>query len=58
MNLETVSLIIPPYHWPHFMNGYRAGHLAPLLQGKSKRAVSLTEALPFTEKQVGVPDAQ
>ena len=40
------------------MNWYQAGHLAPLLQGKSKRAVSLTEALPFTEKQVGVPDTQ
>ena len=52
------ALIIPPNHWPHFMNGYRAAHLAFLLIGKNKQAITLTEALPFTEKQVHMPNLQ
>ena len=58
MNLTIVPLIISPNHWPHFMNWYQAGHLAPLLLGKNKQTITLTEALPFTEKQVPMPNAQ
>ena len=58
MDLTIVPLIIPPNLWPHFINWYRAGHLAFLLLGKNKQAITLTEALPFTEKQVHVPNTQ
>ena len=58
MSLTIVPMIIPPNHWPHFMNWYRAGHLAFRLKGKSKQAITLTEALPFTEKQVPMPNLQ
>lgn len=40
------------------MNWYRAGHLAFLLIGKSKQAITLSEALPFTENQVPMPNLQ
>ena len=58
MNLTIVPMIIPPNHWPHFMNWYQADHLAFLLIGQSKQAITLTEALPFTEKQVPMPNLQ
>ena len=51
MNLTIVPLIIPPNHWPHFMDWYRADHLTSLLIGKNKQAITLTEALPFTENK-------
>lgn len=47
MDLTIVLLIIPPNLWPHFINWYRAGHLVPLLLGKNKQAITLTEALPL-----------
>ena len=40
------------------MNWYQADHLAFLLIGQSKQAITLTEALPFTEKQVPMPNLQ
>ena len=58
MNLTIVPLIIPPNHWPHFMDWYRADHLTSLLIGKNKQAITLTETLPFTEKQVPMPNLQ
>ena len=40
MNLTIVPLIIPPNHWPHFINWYRAGH-------------QYTAASPSRQKQTG-----
>ena len=58
MNLTIVPLIILPNNWPHFISWYRAGHLAPLLLGKNKQTITLTEDLSFTEKQVCVPNTK